>query len=65
MNPKAREASEIQTLHNASKLLRKLQTRPNRIHLKLNQLNSGSGSSYQLIGNAIGTLLSQPVNFDI
>ena len=64
MNPKAKEASEIQTLHNASKLLRKLQTRPNRIHLKLNQLNSGSGSSYQLIGNAIGTLLSQPVNFD-
>ena len=64
MNPNAKEASEIQTLHNASKLLRKLQTRPNRIHLKLNQLNSGSGSSYQLIGNAIGTLLSQPVNFD-
>ena len=64
MNKNAREASEIQTLHNASKLLRKLQARPNRIHLKLNQLNSGSGSSYQLIGNAIGTLLSQPVNFD-
>lgn len=64
MNPNSREASEIQTLHNASKLLRKLCTRPNRIHLKLNQLNSGSGSSYQLIGNAIGTLLLQPVNFD-
>ena len=64
MNKEAREASEIQTLHNASKLLRKLCTRPNRIHLKLNQLNSGSGSSYQLIGNAIGTLLSQPIDFD-
>lgn len=64
MNKEAKEASEIQTLHNASKLLRKLVTRPNRIHLKLNQLNSGSGSAYQLIGNAIGTLLSQPVSFD-
>ena len=64
MNKNSREASEIQTLHNASKLLRKLCARPNRIHLKLNQLNSGSGSSYQLIGNAIGTLLSEPVSFD-
>ena len=64
MNKESREASEIQTLHNASKLLRKLSTRPNRVHLKLNQLNSGSGSSYQLIGNAIGILLSQPVSFD-
>ena len=64
MNKESKEASEIQTLHNASKLLRKLCTRPNRIHLKLNQLNSGSGSSYQLIGNAIGTLLSQPISFD-
>ena len=64
MNPNSKEASEIQTLHNASKLLRKLCKRPNRIHLKLNQLNSGSGSSYQLIGNAIGTLLNQPVSFD-
>lgn len=64
MNKESKEASEIQTLHNASKLLRKLCLRPNRIHLKLNQLNSGSGSSYQLIGNAIGTLLSQPVSFD-
>ena len=64
MNPESREASEIQVLHNASKLLRKLCARPNKIHLKLNQLNSGSGSAYQLIGNAIGTLLSQPVSFD-
>lgn len=64
MNPNSKEASEIQTLHNASKLLRKLCARPNRIHLKLNQLNSGSGSSYQLIGNAIGSLLNQPVSFD-
>jgi len=64
MNPESREASEIQTLHNASKLLKKLCARPNRIHLKLNQLNSGSGSAYQLIGNAIGTLLSEPMNID-
>ena len=64
MNKEAKEASEVQTLHNASKLLRKLCARPNRIHLKLNQLNSGSGSAYQLIGNAIGTLLSQPIDFD-
>ena len=64
MNREAKEASEIQTLHNASKLLRKLCARPNRIHLKLGQLNSGSGSAYQLIGNAIGTLLSQPIDFD-
>ena len=64
LNPESKEASEIQTLHNASKLLKKLCTRPNRIHLKLNQLNSGSGSAYQLIGNAIGTLLSEPMNID-
>ena len=64
MNKESKEASEIQTLHNASKLLRKLETRPNRIHLKLNQLNSGSGSAYQLVGNAIGILLSQPISFD-
>lgn len=64
MMPSSKEVSEISTLRNASKSLRKLCDRPNSIHLKLAQLNSGSGSSYQLIGNAIGVLLSQPISFD-
>ncbi len=57
-------ASEISTLNIASKQLRRLTKDPNKIHLKLSELNSGSGSAYQLIGNAIGILLSQPMSID-
>ena len=64
MNPKSKEASEITTLKIAAKQLRRLSTRPNKIHLKLAELNVGSGSAYQLIGTSIGTLLVQPISFD-
>ena len=63
-SPSSSEASEISTLKIASKQLRRLTKDPNKIHLKLSELNSGSGSAYQLIGNAIGTLLSQPMSID-
>lgn len=63
-SPNSSEASEISTLKIASKQLRRLTKRPNKIHLKLAELNSGSGSAYQLIGNAIGILLSQPMSID-
>lgn len=63
-SPSSDEASEISTLKIAAKQLRRLTKHPNKIHLKLSELNSGSGSAYQLIGNAIGTLLSQPMSID-
>ena len=63
-SPSSKQASEISTLKVAAKQLRRLTKQPNKIHLKLPQLNSGSGSAYQLIGNAIGTLLSQPMSID-
>lgn len=63
-SPSSKEASEISTLKIASKQLRRLTKHPNKIHLKLSELNSGSGSAYQLIGNAIGILLSQPMSID-
>ena len=64
MTPSKKEASEVSTLQIASKQLRRLTKKPNKIHLKLSELNSGSGSAYGLIGTAIGTLLNQPVSFD-
>ena len=62
--PDSKEASEISSLKVAAKQLRNLSKRPNKVHLKLSQLNSGSGSAYQLIGNSIGTLLAQPIDID-
>ena len=62
--PGSKEASEVSSLKVAAKQLRNLSKRPNKIHLKLSQLNSGSGSAYQLIGNAIGALLNQPIDID-
>lgn len=59
-----KEASEISTLQIAAKQLRRLTKNPNKIHLKLSELNSGSGSAYQLIGTTIGILLEQPISFD-
>ena len=63
--PESREASEVSSLNVAAKQLKNLAKRPNKIHLKLSQLNSGSGSAYQLIGNAISALLSQPLDIDV
>lgn len=62
--PGSKEASEVSSLKVAAKQLNNLAKRPNKIHLKLAQLNSGSGSAYQLVGNAISALLSQPIDID-
>lgn len=59
-----KEASEVSSLKVAAKQLRNLSKRPNKINLKLSQLNSGSGSAYQLVGTAIGILLTQPLDID-
>ncbi|HPX71451.1 MAG TPA: extracellular solute-binding protein [Acholeplasmataceae bacterium] len=59
-----KEASEVSSLKVAAKQLRNLSKRPNKINLKLSQLNSGSGSAYQLVGTAIGILLMQPLDID-
>lgn len=59
-----KEASEITSLKVAAKQLRNLSKRPNKINLKLSQLNSGTGSAYQLIGTSIGILLTQPMDID-
>lgn len=57
-------AAEISTLNVAAKQLRRVAKTPNRIGSKLAEFSEGSGSAYQLIGNAIAALLSQPLNID-
>lgn len=57
-------AAEISTLNVAAKQLRRVAKTPNRIGSKLAEFSEGSGSAYQLIGNAIASLLSQPLSLD-
>jgi len=57
-------ATEISTLNVAAKQLRRVAKTPNRIGSKLAEFSEGSGSAYQLIGNAIAALFSQPLNID-
>ncbi len=57
-------ATEISTLNVAAKQLRRVAKNPNRIGSKLAEFSEGSGSAYQLIGNAIAALFSQPLNID-
>lgn len=57
-------APELSTLNVAAKQLRRVAKIPNRIGSKLNEFSEGSGSAYQLIGNAISALLSQPLSVD-
>jgi len=56
--------AEISTLNVASKQLRRVAKTPNRIGSKLAEFSEGSGSAYQLIGNAIAALFSQPLSID-
>ena len=57
-------AAEISTLNVAAKQLRRVAKIPNRIGSKLQEFSEGSGSAYQLIGNAIAALLQQPLSID-
>lgn len=57
-------APELSTLNVAAKQLRRVAKIPNRIGSKLDEFSEGSGSAYQLIGNAISALLSQSLSVD-
>lgn len=58
------KANEISLLIQASLSLERLSKDVNKINLKLSELNSGSGSAYQLIGNTIASLLTQQMSID-
>jgi len=64
LNGSKKVSGELSSLNIAAKQLRRLARRPNKIHLRLEELNVGSGSAYQLIGNAAGSILSQPLSID-
>ena len=64
MNGSKKAAGEVSSLKIAAKQLRRLSRRPDKIHLKLEELSVGSGSAYQLIGTAAGNLLFQPLSVD-
>ncbi|HOW38069.1 MAG TPA: extracellular solute-binding protein, partial [Bacillota bacterium] len=57
-------APQVSTLNVAAKQLRRVAKVPNRIGSKLDEFSEGSGSAYQLIGNAVSSLLSQPLSVD-
>lgn len=59
-----KRAPEISTLVVAADQLRRLARDPNKISNKLMELTDGSGSAYQLIGNAISILSNQPLDID-
>ncbi|MDD4166672.1 MAG: extracellular solute-binding protein, partial [Endomicrobiaceae bacterium] len=65
LNGSKKIIGEISSLKIAAKQLRRLSRRPNKIHLRLEELNVGSGSAYQLIGTAAGSLLFQPLSLDM
>ena len=64
MDSGADNTGEVSTLNVAAKQLRRIARTPNRIGSKLNEFSEGSGSAYQLIGNGISYLLSQPLSID-
>lgn len=55
---------ELTSLNVAAKQLQKLAKKPNRINSKLNLFCDGSGSAYQLIGDAVTSLSSTPMDID-
>jgi ABC-type glycerol-3-phosphate transport system substrate-binding protein len=55
---------QTSTLLVASKQLRRLARTPNKLGSRLMEFSEGSGSSYQLIGNAIGAMMNQPLSID-
>ena len=64
LNPTSKEASEVSTIKMASKTLTRLAKSPNKIQNRLGEFSEGSGSSYQLIGSAIGYLINQTMDID-
>ena len=58
-------AGEVSTLNVAAKQLRRIADNPNRIGSKLQEFSEGSGSAYQLIGNAISYMMAQPLSIDV
>lgn len=65
LDPEAKSIPDLSTLLVASDQLERLAKRPNKLSSKLAELNEGSGSSYQLIGNAIATMQNQPLDIDV
>lgn len=57
-------APEITSLEVAAKQLKKLAKKPNKINSKLEIFSDGSGSCYQLIGDAISSLSLSPLYVD-
>ncbi|MBI9009545.1 MAG: extracellular solute-binding protein [Tenericutes bacterium] len=55
---------EATTLNVAAKQLRRIARTPNKIGSKLTEFSEGSGSAYQLIGNAVSYLISEPLSVD-
>lgn len=64
MNTSSNKASEVSVLTIASKQLERLAKKPNKIQNRLAELCEGSGSAYQLIGTAIGTLVKEDFDID-
>ena len=64
LDPTVKSAGEVSTLNVAAKQLRRIASNPNKIGSKLNEFSDGSGSAYQLIGNGISYLMSQPLSMD-
>ncbi len=62
--PKSKRVIAATTLLIASKQLKRLSKYPNRLPNKLQELNIGSGSAYQLIGQAISQISRQPLAID-
>jgi len=65
LDPTFKSVPDLSTLLVASDQLERLAKRPNKLSSKLTELNEGSGSSYQLIGNAIATMQNQPIDIDM
>ena len=64
LDPGSDNAGEVSTLNVAAKQLRMLAKTPNKLGSKLTEFSEGSGSAYQLIGNGISYLISQPLSVD-
>ena len=64
LNANSKRASEVVLLEIAANQLRRLAKSPNKIQNRLNELCDGSGSAYQYIGTAIGTLVNETLDLD-
>lgn len=64
LDPTSRQASEVSILKAAANQLRRLAKAPNKIQNRLEELCDGSGSAYQFIGNAVGSLVNERMDID-